>query len=786
MPDLAVPLFCLITFIFLVTSTFIHSRRVAEVVSALPASDPNASTLSGNGFAQNAVYSSTVLPATHGNIKFYGSWLGTDQSVGSVQTAWYRAIPKFFLFIAGYPVHDGNELFIQLQTAQDGVINLPVSADKVPGETWIKKEVVLPASAGAIAFRIVAADKSRNAGGWLGFSEPFLISGLDRAEDSKELLFVFLEAASTFVMLLSPGLILRQKLLECGRHLSFIWVPAPGIVALAILGALAWKGPHFLSPVLISRVALSLSALYFAYRFARVRISTFTNAAERRVLLATVVLALIAVGKATYSVGPVGELYANKISRSLEVGSRSDSRISYHVVQLVATRSGANSGLARALFGPWSFSDRGPVAGLTAAPLVLASPVKVTNQIPDQPWSVFDPEGFSAYRIAMIAIASTSLISVFGLAGIFLADQWALFACLVAATAPFIAHETYFTWPKLVAASFVLLAAYCVSKRRCFIAGLSWGVGYLCHPSALMSFPGLVALVVLSAPASANALPHARRIRRYLGAWLRLSAGLGFWLLFWRVANAKHFAQTGFLSYFFDADGMAAHSFGTWLRARCGSLLNTLVPLNLFLFHRGNREINSLSGTSPAVVQFFQQYWDTLPFGAGIAFFFCLLRILYSALRDAFAWVFWILIVPLGAFAIYWGGATTGMLREGLHAWFLGLLIFVVVAWKRFMPDRNIFWLICSWALLLRGIEILCLCLLPAVSSGRRLYQTEFLISDIFSLLSMVIGISWLCIYTFRYSEVLRRESLQASHAENAQRHWAGFPTPSHSPQLRP
>lgn len=785
-PDVAALLLCLISVGFLVTSAFVHSRRVAQIVSPLSASDPQEPALSGHGFAQNAVYGSTPLPPVSGDIKLYGSWLGTDQSVGSVHTAWYRATPRFFVFVAGYPAHTGNRLFIQLQTANSGVIDLPISFKTAPGESWMKKEITFSASDQAAVFRIVGIDGSRTAQGWLGFSQPFLISGEDRAEDVKELFFVLFETATAIAMLLAPGLLLRQKLLESGRRLAFIWVPVPGILALAILGVVAWKGPHSVSPVLISRLVLLLLALYSTYRFARVPISTVTSLVERRVLLAVVVLIFISVGKATYSVSPVGELYATKISRSLEVGSRSDSRISYHVVQLVATRRGANSGLARTLFGPWSFSDRGPVAGLAASPLVLASPVKVTDQVPDQPWSVFDPEGFSAYRIAMIVIASSGLISVFGLASVFLPEQWTLLAFLTAATAPFVVHETYFTWPKLVAASFVLLAAYCVLKRRYLIAGLSLGLGYLCHPSALMSFPALVALIVLSAPSKADIVPLLSKLRHYVVASLWLIVGMGFWLLFWRVVNAKHFAQTGFLIYFFEADGVASHSFAIWLHARWDSLLNTLVPLNLFVFHRNNRELNSLSGASPAVIQFFQQYWDALPFGAGIAFFFCSLRILYSALRTAFAWVLWILVVPLAAFTIYWGGATTGMLREGLHAWFLGLMLLIVVVWKNFTPESDGFWRICSWALLFRGVEILCLCLLPAVLSRRTFFQTDFLISDIVSMLMMIAGTTWLCIYTFRQSEFLRKECLGGRDLQTRQRHWLGMPTPSHSPQLRP
>jgi hypothetical protein len=148
--------------------------------------------------------------------------------------------------------------------------------------------------------------------------------------------------------------------------------------------------------------------------------------------------------------------------------------------------------------------------------------------------------------------------------------------------------------------------------------------------------------------------------------------------------------------------------------------------------------------------------------------------------------VLWILLVPLAFFTIYWGGATTGMLREGLHAWFLGLMIFVAVAWKRLLLDSRGFWRICNWALLFRGAEILCMLLLPAVLSQHVLFQPDFLISDVVSLLVMAAGTTWLCTYTFLHAETMRKKYIRLRRPRAAQRHWLGVPMPSHSPQLRP
>jgi hypothetical protein len=99
-----------------------------------------------------------------------------------------------------------------------------------------------------------------------------------------------------------------------------------------------------------------------------------------------------------YSLSPVGELYHDEIRRTLEIGGRSDSRILYNVAQLIALRQGPTSPLPRDLYETWTFSDRGPLVGLVAAPLVLAGPTKLSNNL-GEPWTVFNSQGFGAYPL---------------------------------------------------------------------------------------------------------------------------------------------------------------------------------------------------------------------------------------------------------------------------------------------------------------------------------------------------------------------------------------------------
>ncbi|MBV9611309.1 MAG: hypothetical protein JO091_02505 [Acidobacteriaceae bacterium] len=616
----------------------------------------------------------------------------------------------------------------------------------------------------AAKFRLVAVDNTTALGGWLGFSQP-LSAEPDNAYLCKQLFVVMLTAVAATFFFLAPGLVLRQHLVASGRQLAFIWIPVPGLLVVGLFGLVVWIGPHAVRPIFISRVTLTATFVYLAYRLLRVRLSLYTNSVERRVLLVVILLVSIGAAKVSYSLGPAGELFRGTISRTLEVGGVSDTRLSYHVLQLIAFREKPFGDVAKALYssyGGWNFSHRGVLPSLDAAPIVLASPVRIPATMPDQHWTVFDPQGYAAYRITMVVIAACSLITVFGLAELFLPDRWALLAFLITVSAPFTIHEIYFIWPKLEAAGFVLVGAYLVFERRFFLAGLAGGLGYLCHPSALLAMPILFGLVVLLPLPEPSVGTSFQRIYTWGLRALALLAGLTVWLLLWRAVNGRHFAQGQFLSYFQGADGPFI-SMAHWLKDRFDSLCNTVVPLNSFLFHPDRPGLNSVEGPSPPVVHLNFQYWDGVPFGVGIVFFFCLLRILIQAYRKARAWLFLIVILPLLFYTVYWGGDNTGMLRTGLQGWFLALMIFSVAIWFRFLACSQRFWKLCSWALLFRVVEIVFILLVPAMATQHLVYEPRFALSDIACIFVMLTATIALCGYTFRWSEALRQQYLLAT-----------------------
>jgi hypothetical protein len=113
-------------------------------------------------------------------------------------------------------------------------------------------------------------------------------------------------------------------------------------------------------------------------------------------------------------------------------------------------------------------------------------------------------------------------------------------ALVLGVSTPFLMADLRFTWPKLLAASFVLLAGLYVVERRSFRGGLLAGLGYLAHPSGLL---GLSAIGLLSL----WPLKGARLWRPNLRAALLLVAGLAVCVVGWRLVNGSRFMQEGFL-----------------------------------------------------------------------------------------------------------------------------------------------------------------------------------------------------------------------------------------------
>ena len=563
---------------------------------------------------------------------------------------------------------------------------------------------------------------------------------------------ILLTVSATSAVLLGPGLVLRRRAGEGPLgSLAFVWIP--GLVYLVLAGLAAWLLAPGVDPALTSAVVLAplLAGLAWA---ARGPVGSWFRPGELAVFGLTFLVLALGVAKATWSKGPAGELYGGTISRTLEAGDRPDSRIQFHVVQLVAHGADPYGQMAARLFFPFTFSDRGPLAGLAAAPIVLSSGADPSIGLPSQPWVPFDHQGFAAYRITLELLSATVLLSTFGLVRSFASRHAAWAATALIALTPFVIHEVYFTWPKLLAASLGVTALAALISRRSGVAGILLGLSYLAHPVGLF-----IALAVLGAwfalswrgPAPGCSVPGfvpgGTRPRQVLRSVAWLAAGLGGGLLLWRLANGSHFAQSNFLSYLTRSYGDLG-----WVGSRGVSLANTLIPFRLFALDHASPSVNPLGNTHASLVMpFFYQYWNALPFSVGIVYFPVFLVGLWRFARRQLALSLLGLVLPFAAFAIYWGNFDSGLMREGLQGWLVLALIAAFIGHTLMKGGRSVrLARVVRACTTFRAIEVAAMLMVPTIATSGLLGRSPFLLTDLVSLATMAGGVALLALISWR------------------------------------
>jgi hypothetical protein len=501
--------------------------------------------------------------------------------------------------------------------------------------------------------------------------------------------------ALAIVLLLGPGVLVRLY----GPRIGLAYVPLPGMALLIVTALVAWAAAGSASPRAVCFAILVPFLGLFALALLSAGPKEIFDREEQRTLGFCALALGIAIGRTIWSLDPAGELYAGSISRTFYAEPRPDSRIPYLISEMIAHGKGPYSRASEALFSPYNFSSRGPLGGLAAAPVVFMGGGKPPIVNPEQPWAPFDEQGFMAFRLAMMTYSVTVLLSLWELVRKVAGTGAARMAIVLGAATPFLLDELIFTWPKLLAASFVLLGAIAIVERRAFLSGLLVGIGYLMHPSALLALAGIGLLALWP-------LRGARWYRPDLKALILLAIGVAIGVVAWRLVNGSHFTQNGFVEYFREAGSNPRPAFGAWIDYRLGSLGNTTVPLMLPLFYTSNHSINVFGGQSPGVIHFFFQYWAGVPFGLAIVFFPMLLYSLYKAARR-WPWPFIAVVVaPLAVFTVYWGSSVTGMLREGMQWWVFFLL--AVVAMQQAASDFGFLRSAPARAVLaLRAVEVL-------------------------------------------------------------------------------
>ena len=565
-----------------------------------------------------------------------------------------------------------------------------------------------------------------------------------------------LAVAAGVCFLLGPGLALRTRL-EHGSLWSdaaLLWVP--GFLYLLFVGVLTWLLEATLDPQVTGTVLLVPLPILLLLAAGRSRTTPVLSGGERGVVLVMALLLLIGLGRATWSPSPEGELLAGTVSRTLEVSARPDSRISFNVVQLSAHGDKPYGKVATSYYAPYNFADRGPIAGLASAGTVFTSGAQPPRIRPDQPWEPFDEQGFATFRIMLMLFATTILLGVYGIVRRIADERVARAGVALVALCPFVVHETYFTWPKLFSASFALTALVVLFRRRPLLAGLLLGLGYLAHPGGLLVVPGVVLLWLVLLARGAPGICDERGEYPTAGWWrpwardvLLLAAGVAVVFVAWRVANNGHVIDR-FSGYLTQSESIQHPSIGTWLDGRFQSLGNTLVPFRLFLLDRQNFWVNAFGVPSPDILRFSHSFSATLPFAAGLVYFPLLLIGLARFARRSAAVFLAAIVLPFVGFWIYWGASFAGLLREGLHFWFVVVLIAAFVGHSVVAPSRRLSAVV-RWTATLRAGGVLFMLFLPTLATASVFTKQAFVPTDVLAIGAMLAGAGGLGVCSWRW-----------------------------------
>ena len=602
------------------------------------------------------------------------SWQHNDAWQGGAESAWFRASTAVIhVGVAGYPRHHGCAITAEFKDAAGHVTRVPFPL-RDPGERWQVWEINRPA--GAVAVRVVAEDRTSDFTGWVAFSHPF------RAWPSVlpiiwEHLQLYTTVALALTLVWGPGLFWYPRGTAPAVRLFFLIGIGPLI--LAGIGVLVWSLGGLISPTLFSGGTTLALWLAIGLR-ARPRGVSDEITPTLRVALGVSALMVVAVtAKSTYSTGPSGELYRGTISRNLTIGDRMDSRFPFFIVQAAAHHSGPAAPTTERYFQPWTFFSRGPLAGLATIPVVLATGGKPPKAPPNQTWHPFDPQGFAAYRVTMMTLASSIIVALAGMLSLWIAPRWALAGAGLLALSPFGVHEIMFTWPKWVATTWLVLSFSLAHTRRPFAAGLTLGVGFLFHPMVLLWSPWLGLWACGRAP---------RDIFSIGKTGLRIAGGAVLLVIPWMLAGAltPHLPDTvmagqgGFFRYWLEANRQIA-TWTTWWHSRWLNFANTFIPLHVYLssesFHHAYA--NSVYEPSGRLVKFAYVWWNTLPFGLGLGLWLTSLTTLVTRGRNRPAVVWLLLVGPALLITANWGWDPLGLMRECGHPLFVAVIAITCV-----------------------------------------------------------------------------------------------------------
>ena len=450
---------------------------VAVSVSQTPIA-PGIYLTQNQGFCSPGVVQEYTKPAWEQppGLKLWGSFCEKrDRDTGVAETSTFPAPQRFAIYLAGYLSQTGLSLEIENLNKRS---KLAITPSFISAEQWYRFEVRLPDTWRDDPVRLVARDNTTEQKGWLAFSEPIPSTGaiIGFAEGGQ----LFLRTLLYFTLTLMPCLAFGAFAIRKGFDDELM----AGLLQLAGLGAcgylsfwiwLAGPKPGHLFSLLLP----ILSAAWFAREYLRLD-------AEGRRTIKQLLTPLALVGASSLLIVSDGFLYGALETPFYAAAKRfshvlpPDNRIPYLFAEGVRDHH-----VPRPLISDYLSSDRPPLqTGL------------VLSQYPylNRPREL----GYTVHGVIVQSLwifGAWLLLTAFGLDR--RAVTLALAVCLFSG---FVFLNSFYVWPKLLAAAYILSALAILitpkaallknSKTLCIVTGALIALSMLSHGGSAFAFIG--------------------------------------------------------------------------------------------------------------------------------------------------------------------------------------------------------------------------------------------------------------------------------------------------------
>lgn len=437
--------------------------------------------VNAQNFCSPGAYGSTTFAIGQPrNLKYWGSFCEHgDQTTGFLETSVFKAPSRFGLYLAGYVSADG--LSLEVENTATGS-RIPIKPDAPARERWVKYNIRLPASWSGAPVRLIATDNATRVQGWFAFSEPLAPSAFVRVPGEAVSLLSLVLLHFLFIIL--PCFALGSLAIRAGIRNVVI----AGLCELSAIGLIGYFSfwTWFASPKLghlVSVLIPMVSAILLIWNWRAL------DKPDRR-LLNQLLTPFALCGAASLLVLSLGFIYQGFATPLDTPGTRfshplaGDNRIPFEFAQALR-----NSRIP-VLGAGWKSSDRPPLqTGLVLSQgAFLRSPRElsyaVLSTILQGLWI------FSAWLLLKAFRVNTKAAAL------------SLGVCLFSG---FVFLNSFFVWPKLLAAAYMLgLFALLLSPERsrlgaswklCVLAGSLLALGFLAHGGSAFALVGVAILM---------------------------------------------------------------------------------------------------------------------------------------------------------------------------------------------------------------------------------------------------------------------------------------------------